>query len=163
MTQVADAAGKLADVTDAHLVVLRKIGQPGGKDGTATRGELADLTAMSAAARRLQTAAKADDGAGVANAGAAVQTSGTAADDHARAFGFLNCGKGQRDAGALVASATPVVLKEELITKADRICARAQTDLGNITGSEDQSLPGLVRTLDTGIPLIERAVADIRA
>ena len=62
-----------------------------------------------------------------------------------------------------MASATPVVLKEELITKADRICARAQTDLGNITGSEDQSLPGLVRTLDTGIPLIERAVADIRA
>ena len=44
MTQVADAAGKLADVTDAHLVVLRKIGQPGGKDGTAVRDELADLT-----------------------------------------------------------------------------------------------------------------------
>jgi len=122
LSSLATESEKLATANDQQVVAVRKLDMPGGDDKKRAETVLADLGAVTPAARNVEAKARASDlaaGPAVTEAKAKAQT----ASDAARAYGFTVCGAGVQKASVAVAEGARPALKKEWVTKAEALCA----------------------------------------
>jgi hypothetical protein len=159
--QLGEMSGKVAAATDKQVQALRGLDQP--KDG---KSELvAVLTAMegtTAAAKKVEAGVTADDGRVVEAGAGELRQAAANADDGARSYGLTQCGKGGRDAATNIADTSNPLLKQQLITKAEAICKEASGKLDKLPERPDTP-QGLVRSVNEGLPIVEKAVLDLKA
>lgn len=161
LKQLGEVSAKVAAATDKQVKALRGLDQP-KDDKTELEAVLVAMEGTVAAAKKAESGVGADDGRAVEAAVGELRQSATRADDGARAYGLAQCGKGGRDAATNIAEASNPLLKQQLITKADAICKEAGRKLEALPETPETP-QGLVRSVNAGLPIIEKAVAELKA
>ena len=159
--QLGEASGKVAASTDKQVKALRTLDQP-KDDKSDLDAVLVAMDGTVNAARKMESGVGADDGRAVEAAAAELRQAATKADDGARAYGLAQCGKGGRDAATNIADASNPLLKQQLITKADAICKEASRKLEALPQTPD-SPQGFVRSVSASLPIVEKAITDLKA
>ena len=161
LKQLGEMSTKVATATETQVKALRDLDRP-EKDEEDLEAVLGAMDGTVAASRKLASGVSADDGRAVEAAAGELRQAAVKADDGARAYGLGQCGKGGRDAATSLTDAANPLLKQQLITKADAICKEASRKLEAMPETPDTP-QGLVRSVNQSLPIVEKAVLDLKA
>jgi hypothetical protein len=158
--ELSETARTIAAAVDAQLPRLRALDRPSGDD-TAVDAMLGSLGGLSEAAKTLQGTASRNDEAGTATATRDMAARAKSASESGRAYGFTTCGGSTQPAANASVEGAKSVLRAGYVIKAEAICIEASSALDDIP--EASSLRGEARVIDTGVRILDKLLADLRA
>ena len=159
--QIGDFATKVADTTANTLQRLRKLSMPGGQDGTAAKAWMAALDAGVQSARAVAATVPKTDYASTESTSTDMQGKFRTADDQARAYGSLECGKAQAVAATNLSQTAPATGKKHYIARVDPLC-KANNDAQKQL-EDPQSMAELKALVDKQLPQDEKLINDMKA
>jgi len=159
--QLGEMSSKVSASVDKQVTALRELDQP-KDDKSDLETVLGAMDATVVAARKVASGVTTDDGKAVEDGAGELRQAAIKADDGARAYGLLQCGKGARDAATNLADGANPLLKQRLLTKADAICKDVGAKLDALPETPD-SRQGLIRSINEGLPILEKAFTDLKA
>jgi hypothetical protein len=158
--ELSETARTIAAAVDAQLPKLRALDRPSSDDAPVDT-MLASLGGVSEAAKALQGTASRNDEGGTATAARDMAARARSASDSGRAYGFATCGGSTQPAANASVEGANTILKAGYVVKAEALCTEASSALDEIP--EASSLRGEARVIDTGVRILDKLVADLRA
>jgi hypothetical protein len=158
--ELSETARTVAAAVDAQLTKLRALDRPSGEDAPVD-AMLGSLGGVSEAAKALQGSASRNEEAGTATAARDMAARAKSASDSGRAYGFATCGGSTQPAANASVEGAKTVLKAGYVIKAEALCNEASSELDDIP--EASSLRGEARVIDTGVRILDKLLADLRA
>ena len=158
--ELSETAGTIATAADAQLPRLRALDRPSGDDA-ALDTMLASLGGVAEAAKTLQGTASRNDEGGTATAARDLAARAKSASDSARAYGLATCGGSVQPAANASVEGAKTVLKAGYVVKAEELCMEASSALDEIP--EASSLRAEARVIESGVRILDKLVADLRA
>ena len=158
--ELSETARRIAAAVDAQLPKLRALERPSGDDAPVD-AMLASLGGVSEAAKTLQGTASNNDEGGTATAARDMAARAKSASDRGRTYGFATCGGSTQPAANASVEGANTILKAGYVVKAEALCMEASTALDEIP--EASNLRGEARVIDSGVRILDKLVADLRA
>ena len=158
--ELSDTARTIAAAVDVQLPKLRGLDRPSGDDASLNT-MLGSLGGVADAARTLEGTASRNDEAGTATAARDLAARTKSASDSGQAYGFATCGGSLQPAANASVEGAKTVLKAGYVVKAEAICTEASSALEEIP--ESSSLRGEARVIDSGVRILDRLIAALRA
>ena len=159
---LAATAGRLTSAIDSQLVELRKLKVPSGGTGDQIEALWVSMAGVAEASGVLQRAATASVDPAAAQAMRDTASRFQTTSSQAEALGFTSCGVGMKAAVNQLSGGTRAILKASYLAKGDSFCEAAGKSLDAIPEPSSRTLSTTARYMDRTVPILEKAITDIR-